>query len=278
METAHEVAKQAAEQATVQIPELPNFIHVLHHYFPHNPLLNYIISLHCEYIVFIALVIGVLGVFFGVATKRCSILPGRLQAFAEMLVEGLLSVIYGILGEKEGRRYFPFLGTLFFFILGMNWFGLFPLMSSPSSHIQVTAALAISVFAYVQFTAITRLGPKGYLYHLMGEPNDPITWCLVPLFLPLHIVEEFIKPLSLACRLFGNIFGEDLLLGIALMLGVGMVVAFWPNAYIGFPLHLPFIFLSLLLSTIQALVFTLLATVYFSMVIPHEQHEEGGKH
>jgi F-type H+-transporting ATPase subunit a len=95
---------------------------------------------------------------------------------------------------------------------------------------------------------------------------------MVPLILPLHVIGEIAKPLSLSLRLFGNIMGEDVLLGVFAMLGVS-VLAF-THLPIGIPLHLPFILLSMLLSTIQALVFTLLSTIYFLQMMPHE-HEEG---
>ena len=58
---------------------------------------------------------------------------------------------------------------------------------------------------------------------------------MVPLFLPLHIMEEFIKPLSLACRLFGNVYGEDILLGVGMVLGVGMMLAIWDGAFFSIP-------------------------------------------
>ncbi|MDP8244171.1 MAG: F0F1 ATP synthase subunit A [Candidatus Hinthialibacter antarcticus] len=274
-EEAGHAVEHAAESAShgqeaAAIPELPNFVHALHVYFPHNQFIE--LMRYFENQIFIILAIAAIAAFFYTATRKCSIIPGRLQACAELIIEALLGIVTGILGEKEGRRYFPFIGSLFLFIFTMNWFGLIPLMKSPTSSFAVTSALAICVFLYVQFAALTRLGPAKYFYHLMGEPKDAVGWGLVPLFLPLHIMEEFIKPLSLACRLFGNIFGEDMLLGIALILGVQMVVALIPMSPVGIPLHLPFVFLSMLLGTIQALVFSLLATVYISMVLPHEEH------
>ncbi|RJP18208.1 MAG: ATP synthase F0 subunit A [Candidatus Omnitrophota bacterium] len=274
MEAAHEAVQNAAEHGehAAHAPELPNLVHVLNHYFP-NLVSQDSFLWHFQLQFFALLVIGMIAVFFYIACKKRAVRPGRLQAFAEMIVEGLLGVVCGILGEKEGRRYFPFLGSLFLFIVCMNWFGLIPLMRSPTSDLRVTASLAICVFLFVQATALKRLGPSKFLYHLMGEPKDAIGWCLVPLFLPLHIMEEFIKPLSLACRLYGNIFGEDLLLGVAMLLGCGLMLAIWPGSFFGIPLHFPFVLLAMLLSTIQALVFTLLATVYISMVLPHEEHE-----
>lgn len=269
-EAGHVADAAAAHSEEAANPELPNFVHVLHEMFPHNQLFE--LMRYFENQIFIILAIAAIAAFFYNATRNCSIIPGRLQACTEMMIEALLGLATGILGEKEGRRYFPFIGSLFIFIFTMNWFGLVPLMKAPTSSFAVTSALAICVFLYVQYIAMVRLGLVKYVFHLMGEPRDAVGWCLVPLFFPLHIMEEFIKPLSLACRLFGNIFGEDLLLGIAMILGVQMVVYYIPSSPVGIPLHLPFVFLSMLLGAIQALVFSLLATVYISMVLPHEEH------
>ncbi|MEW6239145.1 MAG: F0F1 ATP synthase subunit A [Candidatus Omnitrophota bacterium] len=253
-------------------PELPNFIGALHESFPENAFLKFLYTFENQIFAFI--VIGVIAYLFWAASQKRSLIPGRLQAVAEMLIESLLGLICSILGEKEGRKHFPFLASLFIFILGMNWFGLIPLMKSPTSHITITASLALCVFLYVQFNAVKGLGLKGFLYHLLGEPKDAIGWVMTPLFLPLHVLEELIKPVSLACRLYGNIFGEDTLLGVLMVMGVGCVVAFWSGAPFGIPFHFPFIFLALLVSVIQALVFTLLSTIYISMVMPHHEHHE----
>ncbi len=263
---------EAAQAASSHPPELPNFVHLLHEFFPDSSFFYNLWQI--QDLVFIVIIIALIAVFFSTATRKMSRIPRRLQCMVEMMVEGLLGVVCGILGEKNGRRYFPFLGSLFIFIVCMNWFGLIPFMRSPTSNILVTASLAICVFIFVQFTAIKRLGIGGFFFHLMGEPRDAVGWAMVPLFLPLHILEEFIKPLSLACRLYGNVYGEDVLLGVGLVLGIGMIAVFWPGTFIGIPLHLPFVLLAILLSAIQALVFTLLASVYLSMVMPHDDHDE----
>ncbi|HOJ61054.1 MAG TPA: F0F1 ATP synthase subunit A [bacterium] len=279
VESGAEATAHAAESESPTIPELPNFIHVLHAYFPGNALINWL--LYFENQVFMVLIIAALAFFFSMATRNRTLVPSRMQAFVELVLERLYLLVCGILGEKEGRRYFPFVGSLFFFIFFMNWAGLVPLMKSPTSNLKVTGALAVTVFFYVQYTALTRQGPKKYLFHMMGEPRDAVGYGVAVLLLPLHIMEEFIKPLSLACRLYGNIFGEDLLLGIGLMLGIQMIMAVIPLTPIGIPLHLPFVLLSMLMGTIQALVFTLLATVYIVLVLPHGEHdgheETGGK-
>ena len=85
----------------------------------------------------------------------------------------------------------------------------------------------------------------------------------------MHIIGELAKPFSLSLRLFGNITGEDTLIAVFIMLGIS-VMAFSP---VGLPLQIPFYFLGLLLSTIQALVFALLSTIYILLMLPHEEHE-----
>ncbi len=203
-----------------------------------------------------------------VYSKR-EMIPGPLQNFMEMLVEGMYNFIYSILG-KDTRRYIPYLGTLFYYILAMNLLGLIPFCHSPSTSINITASLAILTFLYAQYTGLTRLGIVGYLDHLCGQPRSVIGWILVPIMLPIEIIGEFAKPFSLAIRLFGNITGEDVL--VAAFVGLGVASLSFIGSPVGLPFNVPFIFLGMLLSTIQALVFTLLSTVYILMMLPHEEH------
>ena len=227
----------------------------------------------------------VLGVFF-VATRsfrrdRTAAMrrPGRGQIFIETVVSAMDNFCQGVLGPKNGRRYLPYIGTLFIVILVSNIMGMIPLMRAPTSSIVITFSLAVCTFFVVQATAWIRLGPLTYLHHLMGSPRDLIGWCLSPLFLLLEIISDFIaKPLSLSLRLFGNIFGKDILLGAFLGMSITlMAVLAGPVAnVVGIPLTIPFYFLGLLLSTIQALVFALLSTIYVALVLPHddEHHAE----
>ncbi len=200
--------------------------------------------------------------------RNRKMIPGPLQNLLEMLIEGMYDFIKTILG-KDTRQFIPFLGTLFFYILGMNLWGIIPGGFSPSTSLSITASLAILVFLYSQFVGVSRLGIGGYFDHLMGSPRDVIGWCLVPLMLPMHIIGEFAKPFSLALRLFGNITGEDIL--VAAFVGLGVTALAFVGSPVGLPLNIPFILLGLLLSTIQALVFTLLSTIYILMMLPHEE-------
>ncbi|MCX8035749.1 MAG: F0F1 ATP synthase subunit A [Candidatus Sumerlaeia bacterium] len=205
--------------------------------------------------------------------------PGRFQALVEMFVEAFRDLVFGVLGEKNGRKYLPYLGSLFLFILLGNLMGLIPLLRSPTSVYQTTFALGLCTFFYVQFTAVRRNGLLRYLYHMMGEPRGDglgmklFMWGLgLVLLLPLHILGELIKPISLSLRLFGNILGEDILLGVFVTMGLGLMGLFgWSQPWVGLPLQLPFFFLALLTSSVQAMVFALLSMVYFLMVLPHDE-------
>ena len=221
--------------------------------------------------IYSGLIILLLTVLFAAGARNLQMIPGPFQNFVETLIEGLDTFIRGVIGP-QGRQFVPFLGTLGIYIYVMNIFGLIPLMKSPTSILETTAAMAICVFLYVQFSAVRMNGIRGYLHHLAGEPKDAIGWGMVPLMLPLHVIGEFAKPLSLALRLFGNVMGEDLLLVV--FAGLGVSILAFTHLPVGFPLHLPFIFLALLTTLIQALVFMLLSTIYIALVMPHHDHGE----
>jgi F-type H+-transporting ATPase subunit a len=262
-----EIAKHAAKKASEGAPELPNFITFLYEKFGRGAFVGFLH--HWENVVFSWIIVIIISLVAYLAYRKRSILPGRLQNLVEMAVEGLDNFVCGILGP-QGRRFTPFLGTLFIYILFMNFFGLIPGMKSPTSNLNTTVSLAICVFFYVQYTGIRSLGLVGYLRHMAGDPRDMVTWLLVPLNIPIHVIEELAKPLSLSLRLFGNITGEDVLITVFVGLGVSALSFF--HLPLGIPFQLPFIFLALLTGTIQALVFTLLSTIYFSLMLPHEEH------
>jgi F-type H+-transporting ATPase subunit a len=229
---------------------------------------------HFEYIIFamfVALVISLLAI---TAARNPKMIPGPLQNLFEAGVEAAYGFFVGILGPKYGPRLVPFLGTLFIYIWAMNFVGTIPLMHSPTSNLNITVAMALTVFVYVQFVAFKELGFMGWLDHMAGSPRDGIGWALVPLMLPVHLIGELAKPISLSCRLFGNIFGEDMLLVGFATLGITALSAL--HVPFGLPLQLPFMFLGVLITQpVQALVFTMLSTVYFLLVLPHDDHGHG---
>lgn len=195
--------------------------------------------------------------------------PGRFQVAVEMLVDGLYGIVESAIGPTA-RRYTPYLGTLFIFILVNNFMGLIPFLHASTSSMNTTVALAVCTFLYVQFVGIKENGPLGYLHHMCGSPRSGLEWGFVPLMFPLHVLGEFIKPLSLSLRLFGNVMGEDKLIAVFVVLGAGMLS--FAKVPFGLPIQVPIMFLALLTSTIQALVFTLLSTIYIALMLPHEEH------
>lgn len=207
--------------------------------------------------------------------------PTRLQVLTEMMIDGFDNFIKGVLGEKNGRFYLPYIGTLFFLVLLLNLMGLVPTLRAPTSSIIITVSLALSTLIVVQLTAWIKLGPLHYLWHLAGSPLTPVQWALSPLFLLLEAMSDFvIKPLSLSLRLMGNILGKDILLGSFLFMGISLagLLASGSEKYVGLPLGLPFYFLGLLLSTIQALIFALLSSIYILLVLPHDHEHEHDEH
>ena len=234
---------------------------------------------HYEVLIFSLFVALALSLLAMMAMRSPKMIPGPMQNVAEALVGTVYQQIVDILGPKYGPRYVPFLGSLFIYIFAMNLFGIVPLMEAPTSSLNVTLALALTVFVYVQYSAIKESGPLGYLDHLAGSPRTVIDWALVPLLFPIHVIGELAKPVSLSCRLFGNIFGEDMLLVGFATLGIGALSAIGLGALpFGLPIHFIFLFLALLTSFVQAMVFSMLSTIYFLLMLPHDHGHEGEAH
>lgn len=226
---------------------------------------------HWENVLFSWLVAGMLVAVAFLGTRKRNDVPGPFQNCLETVVEKLERFVTDVLGER-GKKFVPFIGTLFLYILCQNLIGMIPGMKSPTSNLNTTTALAITVFFYVQFTGLRENGIIGYIDHLMGSPRDAVGWLMVPLNLPLHVLQEFIKPISLALRLFGNILGEDSL--ITAFVGLGIAALAFTHLPFGIPIQFPFMLLALLTGTIQAVVFSLLSTIYISLMLPHEEHHE----
>ncbi len=180
-------------------------------------------------------------------TRNLKERPGRLQNLLEIAVSGLDSFFSGILGRENGRKYLFFLGPLFCFIILSNYSGLIPgvgiskYVKAPTSSLSVTLGLGIVTFVFLQAAGI-HAGAKHYLKHFL----TPVV--------PLLLLDELIKPASLALRLFGNIFGEETVM---------------ENLYHLLPIGAPIIMmvLSLLFCAIQAIVYTMLTASYLQEFI-----------
>ena len=175
--------------------------------------------------------------------RGIQLIPNKGQNFFEVLVEGLENFMVDITGP-EGRFFFPFIATIFLYILVCNLLGLVPGFSSPTANINTPLSMAICTFVLTHIIGVKFHGIK-YVKQFMG----PVIW-LAPLMVPLELIGHFARVLSLSVRLFGNIFGKETVLAILFMLA-GMFLA-----------PLPILFLGILVSFIQALVFMLLSIVY----------------
>ena len=245
--------------------ELPNLISLLAERFKNVGALGKNLILW-ENIIFSLGIVFVISLITYLASRKMSLIPSsRLQNAVETVVGGLDDFICGILGP-QGRRYTPFIGTLFIYIISMNLLGLVPFMKSPTASWSTTFGLAICVFLYVQYTAIKEHGFIGYLDHMAGRPRGFLAFSIfIPLLMFfLHIVSELVRPISLSLRLRSNIWGDDILL--ASLAGMGI-------KGIGFLVFSSM--LAIIASIVQAVVFCLLTTIYFALVLTHEE-EPGG--
>jgi len=185
------------------------------------------------------------------ATRKMSLRPHPWQNLAEQVVESFDYMATNIIGP-HGKQYAPLLGTCFMFILFMNLMGLIPWAKAPTANLNVTISLAIGAVVLVHFYSIRKVGIKKYIVHYLGEP----IW-LAWLMFPLHVIGEITKPVSLSIRLFGNIFGEDMIIMVLMVLAAFILPAFLP-----IPLQFPLMLLAMFTSFVQALVFTMLIGAY----------------
>lgn len=218
------------------------------------------------------------------ANKGAAIRPtSRLYTLWEMVVGGLYDFFGNIIGKKHINQHIWLVGTLFIYIFCMNWGGIILGGKSASANLSHNITLAAIVLIWVEFTEISKNGFIQWFKHLSGFAygiSFPMNYILACLFIPLHLVEKVIRPVSLCLRLFGNIMGEDVLLGVFGVLLPAMIASGakmeWLQA--AFPLHIPFLFLSMLTGTIQALIFSLLTSVYIMLALPHDEHEHSEEH
>lgn len=174
-------------------------------------------------------------------TRRLGDKPKGAQTLLEMAVGFFYSLIDDSMG-KAGRKFLPIVGTLFIYILFLNLSWFIPNFTPPTTDVMTTAALAITTILLVQLMGIREKGFGGYLRNF-AQP--------LPMMLPLNIIEEIVKPLSLAIRLFGNMFGEKMVVTIFFIL-VPLVAP------------IPLMGLGILMGAIQAFIFTLLTVTYLA--------------
>lgn len=213
---------------------------------------------------------AVLIVFAALATRRMSLVPGRLQNLAEFIVESLLTVAVQTSDERRGRRFLPLVATLFLFILTANWMGILPgygegeitltrlvhehpeqvsVLRSANSDLSVTGAMALLVFLVVEFNGL-RAGGLAYVKEFLWPG------------LLIEVISHVARPVALALRLFGNILAGEILLGVMSSLA---------------PIIVPALFLAfeMFVGIVQALIFTLLTLAFLTLSTEHERAHHG---
>ena len=186
------------------------------------------------------------------ATRSLKLVPHGWQLVLEGVVTWLHGQIDAMMG-KNGRFLEPFIVSLFMFLLVSNWLGLVPTLSSPTNDLNTTLALALTVIVMVHGLGIYRKG-----FHYIKHFFEPF-----PIFIIINLVEEVSKPITLACRLFGNILAGEILIAVLLLL-----VPIWmpiPSVvWLGF---------SVFIGAVQAVIFTMLSTAYLANAVKDDESE-----
>ncbi|MEE8516711.1 MAG: F0F1 ATP synthase subunit A [Alphaproteobacteria bacterium] len=204
---------------------------------------------------FMVIAITAVTLFLTLGMRRHALVPGRWQSMAELSYEFIASLLRDNVG-KEGRRYFPFVFTLFMFLLFSNAIGLIPYAFTVTSHVIVTFALAAVVFLGVTVIAIIKHGLGFFRFFL--PPGVPLY--MAPLLVPIEVVSYLARPVTLALRLFANMMaghtmlkvfaGFVVLLGFAGIAPIAVIIALYG--------------LEVIVAVLQAYVFTILTCLYLS--------------
>jgi len=208
-----------------------------------------------DHVVMSMLVVVLVAAVLIPTSRRLSVeAPGKLQQILELVVTGLEELIEDVVGHGFGKRFLPFIGGLAVFIFTANIFGLFYFVQPPTANPNTTFALSITAFLFYNFVGIKDNGLFKYLKHFAG----PLP-LLAPLMVPIEIISHLARILSLALRLFGNIFGEHTATGIFFVMFPFVVP--WPMMGLG-------IFGALL----QAFIFIMLTMAYLQGAVGAEEH------
>lgn len=202
---------------------------------------------HVIYSWFVMIILIILG---AVAAKGISMIPTKSQNVFEILISGIEEFMVDITGE-EGRWLFPISATIFIYIVVCNLIGLVPGFLPPTASVNTTLSCAIPVVIFTHVIGVKYHGIK-YIKHFMGP-----VWWLAPLIFVIEIIGHAARILSLSIRLFGNMMGHELVLGILFFLA-GLFLA-----------PLPIMALGIFVAVVQAFVFFLLSIMYFTGAMEH---------
>ena len=240
---------------------------------PANPGMVYFAPTVSSTLLTLWIVMLLLIVTMRLATLGMKLIPGGFQNMMEFAYESLANFAAG-LGGPASRPYVPIFAAYFLLILVSNWSGLVPpigkieQLRAPTSDVNITIGLALTAFVTFEFEGFHRLGVRGYLgkFFPIGEFRHGIGAGLLAMFVGLiELLLEFVKPGTLSMRLFGNIYGGEVAVGVI----SALTIAFVPVVIFG---------LEFLLNAVQALIFSVLTLMFILMAIEghgDEEHEAG---
>jgi F-type H+-transporting ATPase subunit a len=211
-----------------------------------------------NYLVFCALIVLiVLALGLAIRAKLSVDNPGKLQVMLEDITTFILAQLDAAIGHGKGRRYLALCGGIFVFILIGNLMGQVPGLGAPTSNINVPFGCALTVWLYYHWQGIRTQGPGNYLLHFAFPPGVPKM--MAPLMLPIELISHFSRVLSLTLRLFGNIFGEHL---------VVLIIASIAPLIVPLPIQM----LGLIVGPLQAFIFMVLTGIYLSSAVAVDEH------
>jgi len=222
-----------------------------------------------------AIAFGLVVLFFTLSTARVAVVPGRMQVIGESVFGFIDDLAVSIIGH-EGRKFFPYVFTLFTFILAMNLLGLF-LVFGPTAQLAVTATLGIMTIALVIIVGIAK---NGLAFFKLFVPSG-VPWYLLILVVPIEVISFALRPATLALRLFGNMLGGHVALkvfaGFVVSLGAlaaagGVGLLGIPGAALALGGVVALTALEFLVAFLQAFVFAVLACVYLNDAVHAGHH------
>lgn len=212
--------------------------------------------------IYMIVAVALVTLFLTLAMKSRAMVPGRLQSLAELWYEFIADMIRETIGA-EGRRYFPFVFTIFSFILVLNLLGMLPYSYTVTSHIAVTGALAVMVFVMVTVLGFARHGLHFFGFFVpKGVPG-----LLLPLVVVIEVISYFMRPVSHSVRLFANMTAGHTMLKVF----GGFVVSMGIGGVLPFALIVALTGLELAIAGLQAYVFTILTCLYINDAL-HLEH------
>ena len=214
--------------------------------------------------------------FFALATAKGAVVPGRVQSVGESLYLMVDDLADSIIGH-DGKKFFPFVFTLFALIMAMNLLGMFVVIFTPTSQIAVTATLAALTMAIVLIVGFARNGLR--FFKLFVPSGVPVL--LLPFMIPIEVISFLVRPLTLTLRLFGNMIGGHVVLNIfgSFVVSLGLMGLAGGIATLGFGgaglalgSVVALVALEFIVAFLQAFVFAALTCVYLNDVVNLDSH------